>query len=392
MTWVDPSPANLIRVFEHLRTLLDILYDYVPRQVAEALSSSGEVYYTWQEDTLMFTDLAGFTSLVATHATAGRTGAETLLGILNTYFTEMIDIISKSGGTILEFTGDALLVQFSTVQRQKDTVQAVHAGLRMQRAMVHFADIATMQEDTISLGMRLGIHAGRFLTADIGTPRRMEHVLLGSAVQRTKQAEGAGQVGRVCLTESAYVRVREQFRVESSELGYVPDEEVHLVTTFSRVFALINAVVEARGGVLKHVTYHLVGSDIVIYFGVPYAHTDDPLRAADAALAIWDIITSLTPLTVQGKPVPVTCKIGLARGQAFAAEIGRPREMREFNVIGDVVNTAARLMGYAAENQILLTEAVYQIISRYFDCVALAPVCFKGKTTPTPIFALYGRR
>ena len=33
--WVDPSPDTLMRVFEHLRTLLRILYDYVPRQVSD---------------------------------------------------------------------------------------------------------------------------------------------------------------------------------------------------------------------------------------------------------------------------------------------------------------------------------------------------------------------
>jgi hypothetical protein len=53
--WVDPSPANLMRVVEHLRTLQRILYDYVPRQVAETLPNPGEVRYTWQEGTLMFT-------------------------------------------------------------------------------------------------------------------------------------------------------------------------------------------------------------------------------------------------------------------------------------------------------------------------------------------------
>src|SRR5215831_9310103 len=45
-------------------------------------------------------------------------------------------------------------------------------------------------------------------------------------------------------------------------------EEASVVASFSRAFALINAAVEARGGVLKRVTHHLVGPDMVIYFGV----------------------------------------------------------------------------------------------------------------------------
>src|SRR5690606_13662785 len=54
----------------------------------------------------------------------------------------------------------------------------------------------------------------------------------------------------------------------------LPGEERKLALSFSRAFSLINAVVESRGGVLKKVTYHLFGSDIVIYFGVPTAHTN----------------------------------------------------------------------------------------------------------------------
>ena len=33
--WVDPSPTTLERVFEHLRTLQRILYDYTSRRVSE---------------------------------------------------------------------------------------------------------------------------------------------------------------------------------------------------------------------------------------------------------------------------------------------------------------------------------------------------------------------
>lgn len=50
-----------------------------------------------------------------------------------------------------------------------------------------------------------------------------------------------------------------------------PEEEVNLVVGFSRVFASIDAVVSAKGGVLQKVTAHLDGSDMLIYFGVPDA-------------------------------------------------------------------------------------------------------------------------
>jgi len=481
--WVDPSLDTLTRVFEHLRTLQRILHDYVPRRVSGVPVIPGRIRYEWQEGTLMFADLAGFTRIVEANAATGNEGAQVLLQVLNAYFAQMIEVISKSGGDLLEFTGDALLVQFPAEKDYNDTVHAIRAGLRMQRAMARFATIETPQ-GTYSLQIRVGIHAGRFLTADIGTPLRMEHVLLGNAVANTKQTEANGQPGRVCLTLSASDRAQNQFRFESWKPDYClvvddltdqqlgeydlttpsrrpasqvlmdrsieslvaeienavsrieplasylssdvldlivesaahrkiqpafvtatvifvnligldkdlyhaePSEEAGLVAFFSHAVALINATVEARGGVLKKVTYHLDGSDMVIYFGVPNSHTDDSLRAANAALAIRSIIARLTPPNVNGRLVALRCKIGMARGPAFAGEIGEPHGRREFNVLGDTVNTAARLMLRADANQIVITEAVHQEITSRFECESLGSVALKGKTTPVSIFSL----
>lgn len=485
--WVDPSPDTLMKVFEHLRTLQRILYDHVPRQVSEALPSPGELRYEWQESTLMFTDLTGFTPLMEANAAKGPAGAGALLSTLNGYFAEMIEISSKAGGNLLEFTGDAMLIQFQPGRRKGDTAQAVRAGLRMQRAMKRFESIET-DSGTLSLGMRVGIHTGRFFTADIGTPRRMEHVLLGGTVHAAKQAEGAGARGRVNLTPEAHERVKDQFRFEPGTPGYMlvvddlteeqlgeyditssvrrlaspvlmdrsvegllaeiegtvnrveplasflptpvlnllvenaarrqippdfpsptvifvnligppesvdvakPAEEVAIVSSFSQVVSLINAAVESRGGVLKKVTYHLAGSDMMIMFGVPNAHTNDPARAADAALAVRDAITQAKPPTVGGKEVPLTCQIGMARGHVFAAEIGEPRGRREFNILGDTVNTAARLMGRAFGNRIIMTEAVHQEIAPHFDCESLGPMRLKGKAALQHVYALRGPR
>ncbi|MBN1935778.1 MAG: adenylate/guanylate cyclase domain-containing protein [Anaerolineae bacterium] len=476
--WLNPSRETLTRVFEHLRTLLSMLQNYVPRQVAENPPTLGQPRHEWQSGTLMFTDLAGFTPLMEANAARGRDGAESLLGTLNVYFAEMIEIIGKAGGNLLEFTGDALLAQFPAGRRGNDTERAVRAGLRMQRAMTRFACI-DVGGTTLSLGMRIGLHSGRFLTADIGTPRRMEHVLLGSDVHLTKLAEGAGQVGRVCLTAAARARIERQFRFEPGQEGHflvvddlteeqlgeydlllnrrrmgnpllidrseegivreiasavaqieplasympmpvlnlvvesaaerqIPPDflraivlfvnliglaetvaelpaggESALIDRFSHIFALINAAVEERGGVLKKVTYHLVGSDMMIYFGPPSGHSDDPERAASTAREIRKLIAE----NVRDNQA-LTCKIGLASGTAFAAEIGDPRGRREFNVLSDTVNTAARLMSKAAYGQILLTGPVYERVADHFECQSLGEMPLKGKSQPMPIFAL----
>lgn len=484
--WVDQSPTKLEKVFEHLRTLQRTLHDYSSRLISDNPPKPGKVGFEAQNGTLMFTDLAGFTRLMEANASQGEAGASSLLKVLNAYFSEMIEIISKSGGDLLEFTGDALLVLFPASGKKNDAVLAVRAGLRMQRAMKDFAEIDT-PSGKLQLKMRIGIHTGRFLTADIGTPRRMEHVLLGTVVQQAKLTESNGMNERVNLSLKAYEHVKEQFHCEEGKPGYMlvvddltdkelgeyeittrrrpassvllsrnvaglkeditrildgieplasfipapvlnllvesaaerkipadfpeptiifvnfiglpesvdlalPGEEIKIVNSFSRAFAMINAAVEARGGVLKKITYHLAGSDIVIYFGVPNAHTNDPLRAAEAALAIRDIINNIKPPTIGNTQIKITCQIGINLGSTFVAEIGDPRGRREFNVLGDTVNTTARLMNRAEKNQIIVSGRVQEIISSKYECVSLGEVSLKGKSAPIPIFELVGKK
>lgn len=481
---IDPSDEMLEQVFNHLRTLYHILDDYLPRRIATRPPQPGQIEFSWQEGTLIFTDLIGFTSLMEANNKFGQKGAETLLSVLNNYFREMIEIASKSSGDLLEFTGDALLILFPKDRVRKDVERAIRAGLRMQRAMKHFEKIETPL-GTFSLGMRVGLHSGRFLTANIGTPERMEYVLLGNTVLQAKLAESASERGRVCLTQATYELVRDDFHFEAGKPGYMfvvddlttgilgeyelfssarrrsipvlmldssregmfhairqgiervaplaahmpqhvldiqvestdtrrippnfpnptaifvnlrgltesidyalAEEQEGLVRRFSDAFTQINAVVEKHGGVLKKVTCHLNGSDMAIYFDTPKPTPDAPQHAAETALAIRDLVASLPPITVNRTPLTLYCQIGLNAGPAFAAEIGEPRGRREFNVLGDTINTTARLMNRAEPNQILASKVIYEATRTDFDFEYLGDFSLKGKAAPMAIYAL----
>lgn len=482
-TWVDPSTRNLTRVFNHLRTMQRVLYGYLPRQVIATVPDPGKMSYSWEEGSLMFTDLAGFTPLLEKTSQYGKEGAQALFDILNSYFTEMIDIISKAGGNLLEFTGDAVLVQFPTDQHQTDVARAARAGMRMQRAMKNFTNFEIM-DFKFTIEMRLGIHVGRFLTSEIGTPYRMVHSLMGNAVLKAKQAEGGGQVGRVCLTPEARSRVEKDFKFEDVDNGYsliiddfdeeqlgdyditapkvklpsmvlmdastegmiseisdavdkieplasfipqavlkllvenatkkglkpefpdatvmfviikgLPKEieglgdefEESIVSAFSKTISLINAEIESQGGVMHRVSYHHAGPDIMAYFGVPVAHTNDSVRACTSARAVVDTVKKLKPIKYEEESYKLNCQIGLTRGQVFAAEFGDRQGRREFNLMGNVVNTSARLMDYADQNQIILSEEVYEDIKESFEIVKIENVKLKGRSQKLTLYEL----
>ena len=78
------------------------------------------------------------------------------------------------------------------------------------------------------------------------------------------------------------------------------------------------------------------------------------------------------------------------RVDIVAAEIGEPRGRREFNVLGDTVNIAARLMSRAEPNQILMTGRAYEKAKESFDFDFVDDVSLKGKAATTPIYELKG--
>jgi len=481
--WLRPDADGLQRVFVHLRTLLRILYDQMPSHVADDPPPTSSTRHEWQSGTLMFTDLAGFTPFIEANATSGRAGIEVVHAVLNRYLTAMIDVFGHAGGNLLEFTGDALLVRFAADDRGDDTRRAINAALRMQRAMGQFAGIDT-PNGTASFGMRVGIHVGEFLAADVGTPRRRDHVLFGEAVRRTKEAEGAGTVGRVCLTPAAATAAGSRFHLEpqhdghalvvddlsDDELGYYdlnpqqrrlrtpvlldrsipallseiehsldmveplatylprPLLEVMVETAqerripveisepvvmfvklegldtdlesaedsvvaqrmrlFSSLFARLDAAASARGGMLRRVTYQATGSDVLVCFGVLNSHTDDAARAASMALLVRGIVDDVLGELPGGPDVPVTFRVGMAHGPVFAGEMGVTMGRREFNLVGDPVNVAARLAAKAQAGTVLVAPELATQLAPMFSLAAQGPMNLKGKSDAVEVFEL----
>ena len=77
------------------------------------------------------------------------------------------------------------------------------------------------------------------------------------------------------------------------------------------------------------------GSTLIVIFGLPpMAHQDDPVRATLTAI---DLIQDL-------KEIACACSIGITTGLVFAGVVGTSGNRREYSILGDSVNLAARLM------------------------------------------------
>ena len=123
-------------------------------------------------------------------------------------------------------------------------------------------------------------------------------------------------------------------------------------------------------------TVGFMGDAIMAVFGAPIAHEDDAERAVRCALAMQLSISPPDHL-----PVPFHLHVGINTGEVMAGLVGT-EEHREYTVMGDVTNTAARLQTAAEPGQILVGRGTYEATNHAIDYEEVPPIEAKGKRLP----------
>jgi adenylate cyclase len=120
-------------------------------------------------------------------------------------------------------------------------------------------------------------------------------------------------------------------------------------------------------------------------WGAPLARDDDTDRATQAALAMQRRLEQINRDSAgNGRPT-LGIGIGIDVGEVFAGNIGSERRL-EYTVIGDAVNTAARLCAEASPGEVLISESLYRALATPPPVDVLAPLQLKGKTQPVPVY------
>jgi adenylate cyclase len=131
-----------------------------------------------------------------------------------------------------------------------------------------------------------------------------------------------------------------------------------------------------------------IGDAILAVFGAPLPQVDHRMRAVRAAL---DMRQSLAVFNRDAEH-PLEIRIAITSGIVTAGDFGSPQR-REYTVLGDVVNTCARLQSNAcAPGQIVLGASTLAPIRDAVRITPLEPACLRGKRTPVEVFALEGLR
>ena len=134
------------------------------------------------------------------------------------------------------------------------------------------------------------------------------------------------------------------------------------------------------------------GDGILVYFGYPQAHEDDPHRAVRTGLGIVEAMKGLNarPDFIGRKlPSPLQVRIAIHTGVVVAGDIDHNERLESMAIIGETPNIAARLQALAEPDTLVISADVYQRVEGLFDCRVLGEHSLRGisrRQTAGPAF------
>src|SRR5262245_49918682 len=133
-----------------------------------------------------------------------------------------------------------------------------------------------------------------------------------------------------------------------------------------------------------HIAQYL-GDGLLVYFGYPLAHEDDPQRAVRAGLGIVEAMRGLNTHLEQERGVHLAARLGIHTGLVVVGEVGGGSRQEQL-ALGETPNLAARLQGIAAPDTLVVSAATLQILGGFFACQSLGTPLLKGFAQPLEVY------
>lgn len=212
-----------LREKEHLRQTLERIVS--PSIMEKLLTTDDKTLKGGQEYdvAILFCDLREFTRF------SEQSSAEDVIFFLNSYFSQMVKIVTDNQGIINKFMGDAVLAVYGLDESEKSVEDAVNTA---KVILEHAQNI--MMPDGKHLDIGIGIHSGRVVAGTIGSEERYEYTFIGDAVNTASRLDGlTKRLGySIIISGDAYSELNDMRRRLFTDLGMQvvrgKDEPVHV--------------------------------------------------------------------------------------------------------------------------------------------------------------------
>ena len=168
-----------------------------------SMAHAGELAAQKRDVAVLFTDIAGFTTL------AESMPPDLLTPLLNEYFGGMTGIVFAHEGTLAKIIGDALHVLFGAPADQPDhAARAVACALDLDAFAQEFR--VRWLAKGIAMGVtRIGVHAGPAIVGNFGSGQFFEYAAYGDTINTASRLESANKRfgTRICASAAIVERV-----------------------------------------------------------------------------------------------------------------------------------------------------------------------------------------
>lgn len=394
---------------------------------------------------LLYADISGFTAMSEKLTAMGREGSEEVTKIINGYFRPLIDIITKWGGDIYRFGGDAIFSFFPQQRILPAGYRALFAG-RQALDFVRKNRSVRTRTGLFKIDMHIGITHGPVFFKDlksdffIGGDTAFSlmnlvdkasggDIVVDSSVRAQCEGErfrkidthiykhlGAkpghrmpslprrttigGNVSAKVMNEKlielgAYVPSWLLERLEAKPVFDQKDGEHRKVAVafihfsglpfekdpraaaqkLEKIYDAFQSTIKTYDGWLNKIDLYKESGRVLTVFGFPRAYEDCEQRVA---LFAHDLIHNPA---MKG----IGIRMGLNAGFVFAVPVGTELR-REYTVMGDTVNLAARLAAKAPPQTIISSETIFDSTYALFHYTAKGKKQFKGKKAKVAIY------
>jgi len=150
-------------------------------------------------------------------------------------------------------------------------------------------------------------------------------------------------------------------------------------------FARMGEAVERFGGYIDK----FIGDEMMVLFGAPQAMEDHASRALHAAIGMLASVEALNREHAGLTDGVLAMHIGVNSGVVIAGEMGTAGR-RQYTVMGDTVNVAARLRTSAAAGDILAGADTRRLVGPGFQFESLGQRAVDGRARPVEVYRLTG--
>ena len=215
---------------------------------------------------------------------------------------------------------------------------------------------------------------------DLG-PHDPDHLERTEQLRRTSIAGmpdtgPAGAVGRAATSERRPLTILFADIAGSTAIAEKLDPEDWTLIV-GEALGRLNAVAARYDGTVAR----LMGDGILVFFGAPVAHEDDPERAVRCGLDMVREIDGVRGDAHAHHTVPLQVRVGINTGPVVVGMVGGDIA-QEYTAMGDAVNIAARMQAAAPPGGVLITAATYKFVAPLVEATDAGPLELKGKTEP----------